>query len=726
MHARVELASNDRSRGLGERTLTAGVTEAVPVGAVLDGVRRDGGSRDSDARAAMAQRFDRDFTRAPVRGDSLVADLAHDILRFPMGTRGRPALAFGMPQCKLTFASANDPLERAAEDVAESVVGGNRVAPGARCRCGGTAGPTGECAGCRARREAAMSANRVARRPTGRAPVMVPGAVSDVVATPGRPLEPAARTFMEPRFGRSFGDVRIHDDRRAADSAAQIHAEAYTLGRHVVFGAGRYAPSTESGRRLLAHELAHVVQQDGARPALMRRALPFEGPFRLRQRYHEGDTKFEVKTGAIAVTGDARWHIFGDQAAPGRQSQSSKRSCGTPDYKISVTQERTLRDQDYGACSFSATGPTRRVWNALPSDTYYLTFFLPASNNQYCSLEGSVTVEELTDFTGNTCTEQPATLVEMLHDGLAAAGLLPVLGAVPDVLNAGVYLIQGDWKEAGFSVAMALPFLGEGFKVARVEGKIVIRAEEGALKRVGRDGLANALKDAKAEAKVAEKTELKAEAKAAEKTEAKGARKAEGKAAEKEGAKASEHGGKLAKGAKIPGLEGCVKGSIHCPVDYLAHEFKDLFKGREKADFAKYLRHDIPDELEMGRSLRKEQKILTGEPMYRQFMREVPESSWSEPFRHEIEHGRTRPLRVGKKNLRWPIDDIGDPWVVHHDPPLGWVTAESSELWHPMPYRMHDDAHRWWNQLARAIRGDIPKKRLDELIKEGVSVLDII
>jgi hypothetical protein len=69
---------------------------------------------------------------------------------------------------------------------------------------------------------------------------------------------------MEPRFGHSFADVRIHTDARAASSAAAVQAYAYTVGRDVVFGAGMYSPTTPQGRRLIAHELAHVVQQEGA------------------------------------------------------------------------------------------------------------------------------------------------------------------------------------------------------------------------------------------------------------------------------------------------------------------------------------------------------------------------------------------------------------------------------------------------------------------------------
>ena len=77
----------------------------------------------------------------------------------------------------------------------------------------------------------------------------------------GEPLTETARDFFEPRFGRDFGDVRVHTDGGAASSAQDLNAMAYTVDRHVVFGPGNYAPDTNDGRRLLAHELAHVVQQ---------------------------------------------------------------------------------------------------------------------------------------------------------------------------------------------------------------------------------------------------------------------------------------------------------------------------------------------------------------------------------------------------------------------------------------------------------------------------------
>jgi hypothetical protein len=91
----------------------------------------------------------------------------------------------------------------------------------------------------------------------------VPPIVNDVLRSPGRPLDPVVRAFMEPRLGFDFSQVRVHNDGPAAESARGVHALAYTLGPDIVFGAGRYAPDTADGRRLLTHELAHVIQQGG-------------------------------------------------------------------------------------------------------------------------------------------------------------------------------------------------------------------------------------------------------------------------------------------------------------------------------------------------------------------------------------------------------------------------------------------------------------------------------
>lgn len=136
-----------------------------------------------------------------------------------------------------------------------------------RCACGGRIGPDGECANCKARRlmRAAL--------PAAATPAAVPPLVNQVLASPGRPLDPGTRALMESRFGHNFGGVQVHTDGRAADSARAVQAKAYTVGDHVVFGAGRYQPYTQTGRQLIAHELAHVVQQQHIGPTLQRAPL---------------------------------------------------------------------------------------------------------------------------------------------------------------------------------------------------------------------------------------------------------------------------------------------------------------------------------------------------------------------------------------------------------------------------------------------------------------------
>ena len=89
----------------------------------------------------------------------------------------------------------------------------------------------------------------------------VPPIVHEVMRSPGQPLDSSNRNFMEPRFGNDFSQIRIHTDRKAAESARAVNALAYTVGQNIVFGAGQYATGTMAGRQLLAHELVHTIQQ---------------------------------------------------------------------------------------------------------------------------------------------------------------------------------------------------------------------------------------------------------------------------------------------------------------------------------------------------------------------------------------------------------------------------------------------------------------------------------
>jgi hypothetical protein len=92
-----------------------------------------------------------------------------------------------------------------------------------------------------------------------------PPTVYDVLGSSGQPLDPADRAFMEPRFGYDFSRVRVHADSEAKKSAEAVNAQAYTVGSNIVFGSNQGGAENLSHQRLLAHELAHVVQQDGRR-----------------------------------------------------------------------------------------------------------------------------------------------------------------------------------------------------------------------------------------------------------------------------------------------------------------------------------------------------------------------------------------------------------------------------------------------------------------------------
>src|ERR1043165_5428087 len=144
-----------------------------------------------------------------------------------------------------------------------------------KCACGTHTIAGGDCESCQKENAAAGL-----RRAAGSADSIsgVPSIVHEVLRSPGQPLDASTREFMESHFNHDFSHVRMHADRRAADSARAVNALAYTVGRDVVFGSGRYAPGTSEGRRLLAHELAHVVQQASVSTTSVGRISDYHDP----------------------------------------------------------------------------------------------------------------------------------------------------------------------------------------------------------------------------------------------------------------------------------------------------------------------------------------------------------------------------------------------------------------------------------------------------------------
>src|SRR5829696_5161389 len=145
---------------------------------------------------------------------------------------------------KLAINTYGDAFEREADRAADLVLAARPAAVEAsassppvlrRCACGGS------CPSCRKGKEEGLHREDAGG---GGAPGFAPPVVHEVLASPGRPLAGPTRSFMEARFGADFSGVRMHDDARAAESARAVDAHAYTVGNHLVFGAGRYAPGT--------------------------------------------------------------------------------------------------------------------------------------------------------------------------------------------------------------------------------------------------------------------------------------------------------------------------------------------------------------------------------------------------------------------------------------------------------------------------------------------------
>lgn len=149
----------------------------------------------------------------------------------------------------------NQSQKRASPASAKAGTGQNRAERAApRCPCGGG------CPKCQTQSPDRSKLESGASVGAG----TIPEIAHSVARKPGLPLDAATRSFMEPRFGHDLADVRVHTGAEAAESARAVEAQAYTVGQHVVFGDNKFAPATQAGRELLAHELAHTIQQRGA------------------------------------------------------------------------------------------------------------------------------------------------------------------------------------------------------------------------------------------------------------------------------------------------------------------------------------------------------------------------------------------------------------------------------------------------------------------------------
>ena len=160
-------------------------------------------------------------------------------------------------------------------------------------------------------------------------PARAPSIVHDVLSASGRPLDAATRGFMEPRFGADFSRVRIHTDDRAAASAQAVNARAYTVGDHVVFDRNQYAPSSREGRHLLAHELAHTLQDPGGAGLHTQLAVGTPGDATEHAADRAADAVMRGEKVSVARTGGGvmRRQLAECQASPGADDMQKVVRC---------------------------------------------------------------------------------------------------------------------------------------------------------------------------------------------------------------------------------------------------------------------------------------------------------------------------------------------------------------------------------------------------------------
>ena len=212
-------------------------------------------------------------------------------------------LRSGTIQAKLAISPPSDPMEREADNVANSIIQRKEA-----CSCGGT------CSKCQQQKELIQRKASRAQRDTQMS--ASPGVLSRL--GDGRSLDPTTTRFFNKELNHDFSKTRIHTDSNAADSAASINARAFTHGNDVVFGKGQFSPNTTDGTKLLAHELTHVVQQNGGAGVGLKRTPP---PF--SECSTDRATSKAVQEGILGQVSSTAIGIARQMLEPSQEAESS-------------------------------------------------------------------------------------------------------------------------------------------------------------------------------------------------------------------------------------------------------------------------------------------------------------------------------------------------------------------------------------------------------------------
>ena len=304
----------------------------------------------------------------------------------PVEPKSAPEASVQLPgniQRKLAIGAVDDPLEHEADRVADQVM---RTPDPALSICAAPLQISRKCAACEEddKRKLQMKPAGAPQSQTGEAPPIV----RDALRSPGQPLAPVTRTFFERRFRHSLEDVRVHADTPATQSAQAIGARAYAAGNHIVFATGEFAPHTEKGRLLVAHEIAHVLQQSEGSSGL--RSAP-----ETVRRQANGGMAAGAPTPAPAPGAEPA-----KQAPPSAELEPQEGPGGTlvqpeeppaaggverivfscDDMRVSVELESAARIYELETCSLPIGSYEASV--RIEGDDFYLTFPPEVSRDQ--------------------------------------------------------------------------------------------------------------------------------------------------------------------------------------------------------------------------------------------------------------------------------------------------------------------------------------------------------
>ncbi|MEX2593632.1 MAG: DUF4157 domain-containing protein [Anditalea sp.] len=434
--------------------------------------------------------------------------------------------AYLIAQPKLTVGSPDDPYEKEAEAVADKVM-----------RMPDQNFIQRKCEGCEEeeklqRKPLPYSVNSFIQTKNNHSVPTVSDYLSQSIQSSkgkGSSMDPSTTSFMSSHFGTDFSPVKIHTDAEAVQMSRELNAKAFTVGSDVYFNQGQYQPGSEQGKHLLAHELTHTVQQRGiknhtAQPSIqkdpenqIRRSLALESTVEICHRVLFS-RKIKISKGGLRVVLLLDKH---DTAIP---------NCHNHKFWVTLTRSVDWWPDDEIATCNAQTGATRSFsFKNLSSATYYLTIHR-SFDNPNCCIKGDILVfdEPVSGDSSGCVRDKDPSAMDIVHGALDLAGFIPVLGAIPDGVNAAIYAIEGDWSNAGFSAVAMVPGWGDGVKLGAMAGKSAIKVSEKAAVKLGEEGIAKGLKEVKAVSKVekeaAEKTAKEAQEKAAKEAEQKAAK----------------------------------------------------------------------------------------------------------------------------------------------------------------------------------------------------------